>query len=108
MDAKKIYLDNRCLGKEMLCVGVAPYYDYDANGQRSKILGQAYDICLPDHAFDHIRVKVQHNEPQIEVPEGGYVPVVLTDLVVRPYVGRDGRLAYTASASGIKAVPNKG
>lgn len=107
MDAKKIAIDNRCLGKEMLCVGVAPYYDYDANGQRSKLLGQAYDICLPYHAYDHIKCKVP-GEPQIEVPEGGCVPVVLTDLIVRPYVGRDGRLAYSATASGIKAVPNKG
>lgn len=107
MDAKKIAIDIRCLGTEMLCVGVKPYYAYTADGQRGGVQGQAYDVCLPAHAYDHLTVKIA-GDPQLEVPEGGCVAVVLIDLVVRPYVGRDGRMAYTATASAIKAVPHKG
>lgn len=107
MDQKKVRLDNRCLGKEAFLVGVRPSYAYMSDGQRGGIVGHIYEICLPEHGFDKLAVKIE-GEPQIELPDGEHMPVTLADLVVRPYVGRDGRLAYSATASGIKAVQPKG
>lgn len=107
MDTKKIVIDNRCLGPELLCVGCKPYFAYTADGQKGTQQGFAYDVCLPAHSFDKLTIKIEGNQ-QIEIPEGGHIAVVLADLVVRPYVGRDGRLAFAATASAIKALPNKG
>ena len=107
MDIKKVLVDNRCLGGEMLCVGCKPYYAYTPDGQKGAQQGYTYDVCLPAHGFDKLGVKIE-GDRQIEIPEGGHVAVTLTDLAVRPYVGRDGRLAFSASASAIKPLNNKG
>lgn len=105
MDLKKIAIDNRTLGKEMLLVDVRPNYAY-MNGQRGDLNGYAYDVCLPAHSLDKLTIKID-GEQQIEAPEEGYVPVEVSGLIVRPYVNRENKLAFTAIAAAIKVAARK-
>lgn len=101
MDTKKIAIDNRTLGKEMLLVDVRPSYAY-VDGQRGDLTGYAYDVCLPAHSLDKLTIKID-GEQQIEAPEEGYVLAEVSGLIVRPYVNRDNKLSFTATATAIKA-----
>lgn len=105
MDNKKICIDNRTLGKDMLLVAVRPSYTY-INGQRGAQNGYTYDVCLPEHNLDKLSIRID-GEQLVPTPESKYVPVEIAGLVVRPYVTRDGRLAYSATATAVKIVQNK-
>ena len=107
MDNRKLLIDNSSLGtSQMLLVAVRPAYDY-VDGKRSEQTGFFYDTCLVKHGLSRVSVRITGKQ-LIEAPEQGFISVEFTDLLVRPYVGRDGRLALTATASAIKAVNTKG
>ena len=106
MNNKELRLDNACLGKQMLLVGVTP--DLYANGQRLDVpVGYRYDVCLRSHGMDKLSVKIPGAQ-QIDAPNPeADVYVRFDDLSVRPYVNGNGRLALTATASAIHPVPGR-
>lgn len=103
MNLKEIRLDNTSLGKQMLLVAVTP--DMYVNGQRlTEPVGYRYDVCLRAHGMDKLVVHIPGAQ-KMDVPNPEHdVYVRFDDLIVRPYVGQNGRLAFTASASDIHPV----
>lgn len=78
-----LYLAPACLGT-MILVSVVPDY----------------------YGTDKLTVKIP-GAPLLQAPISGSEPQVeFNDLQVRPYVDRTGRMAYTASASGVRVVGN--
>jgi hypothetical protein len=58
------------------------------------------------HNLDKLSVKIAGKQ-LLDTPTDGYSEVEFTDLVVRPYVGHDGRLALTATATAVKIATTK-
>lgn len=103
MIQSELKLDNACLGDLLQLVEVTP--NLYENGQRvDSPRGYRYSVCVRAHRNDKLGVLI--SGPQaMETPSTMQdVYVEFTDLVVRPYVDRNGRLALTATASGIKQV----
>lgn len=107
MNIKEIKLDNECLGKQMLLVGITP--DLYVNGQKvTDPVGYRYDVCLRSHGMDKLSVRIPGaQQMDVPAPEAD-VYVRFEGLVVRPYVAQNGRLAFTASATGIRPVTGSG
>ena len=100
-----LYLAIACIGQTLL-VDIRPYYNY-TDGVRSQApVGYIYDVCLPLHKMDKLSVKIEGKQ-LMDAPQGGAIPVEFVNLIARPYVDRNGRLAVTATANGIKAVNDK-
>lgn len=96
-------ISNESLGTTQL-VGVTPDY-YGSDKVRHDVpIGAKYEVVLPMQRYEHLTVKIPG--PQLmETPISGHEPMVeFTDLKVKPYVDHSGRLAFTASATGIKVV----
>lgn len=99
----KIYIDNRCLG-QMQLVAVTPVY-YAGGVRQSSVQSIAYEVVLPEHQYDKLRITISGLEPQIAEPAiSETVMVAFDNLRVKPYV-REGRLAFSATATGIRAIP---
>ena len=93
-------LDNKCLGSSMQLVEVTP--NLYANGQRlENPNGYKYSVCLREHRNDKLSVTILGTQMMDTPSTMADVFVSFDNLVVRPYVDRNGRLAFTASASGI-------
>ena len=105
MKSKDLYLDNHCLGEKMLLVSVTP--DLYINGQRlAEPIGFKYEVCLRAHDMDKLSVKIPGpQQMDAPLPEAD-VLVRFDGLTVRPYVAKNGRLAFTSSATAIR--PAKG
>lgn len=103
MIMQNIYLDVESLGKQMMLVAVTP--DMYLNGQKvAEPVGYRYDVCLRAHGMDKLSVRIPGAQ-LIEAPTPEQDLYVRFDgLRVRPYVGSNGRLAFTAHATGIHAV----
>ena len=99
MISAKTWLDPRCVGDAML-VSVRPI-NYQDGKRVDEPVGHTYEVVLPEHGYDKLGVKIE-GKRLMEAPSEGFVAVDFDKLVVRPYVTRDGRLAYTASAAGIR------
>lgn len=105
MNSKELKMENGCFGKMML-VEVRPI-NYVEGTKVDTPVGHAYIVTLPRHSFDKLTVKID-GPAKMAAPEEGYVEVRFTDLVIRPYV-RDGRVAFTATATDVHPVnANKG
>ena len=102
MNNTLICIDPACLGT-MILIGVTPDY-YGADREKhAEPQGYKYETMLPAHRFDKLTVKIGGVQ-QMDEPVSGQEPeVVFKDLKVRPYVDRNGRLAFTSTADGIAA-----
>lgn len=100
-------LDNKCLGDILQLVEVTP--NLYENGQRlTAPNGYKYSVCVRAHRNDKLNVLIPGAQ-LMETPSTMLdVFVEFTDLIVRPYADRTGRLAFTATASGIKPVKRTG
>lgn len=98
-----IFLDRESLGCTVLINVVPDFYGSDKNRHEEPV-GYKYEVMLPTHRYDKLAVKIPG--PQLlEAPVSGHEPMVeFADLRVKPYVDHSGRLAFTASATGIKVV----
>ncbi len=103
MNNSELFIDNHCLGETLQLVAVRPFLS--ADGKRHDVpIGYTYDVCIRAHQNDKIGVKIMGAQ-QLEQPSTMQdVYVVFDGLRVRPYVTREGRLALTATATGIKPV----
>ena len=103
MNNANLYLDPACLGA-MVLVAVSPDYYGSDKERHADPQGHKYEVMLPQHRYDKLTVKIPGAQ-QLECPVSGNEPrVEFLDLKVRPYVDRTGRMAYTASATGIKVI----
>lgn len=105
MISNLLYLAIACIGQTLL-VDIRPYYDYTDNARSQDPVGYIYDVCLPMHKMDKLFVKIPGKQ-LMDAPLNGALPVEFVNLHARPYVDRNGRLAVTATANGIKAVNDK-
>lgn len=105
MISNLLYLAIACIGQTLL-VDIRPYYDYTDNVRSQDPVGYIYDVCLPMHKMDKLFVKIPGKQ-LMDAPLNGALPVEFVNLHARPYVDRNGRLAVTATANGIKAVNDK-
>ena len=107
MNNTLICIDPACLGT-MILIGVTPDY-YGADREKhAEPQGYKYEVMLPLHRYDKLSVKIAGLQ-QIDEPISGHEPeVVFKDLKVRPYVDRNGRMAYSATADGIAAATTAG
>jgi len=96
-----LFLALACLGP-MILVGVTPDYYGSDREKHAEPQGFKYEVMLPLHKYDKLVVKIPGKQ-LIEAPISGAEPTVeFQDLKVRPYVGHDGRMAFTATAGGVK------
>ena len=99
----ELRLDPGCLGNILQLVEVSP--NYYSEGKRLEVPnGYKYAVCVQAHRNDKLSVTI----PGAQLME---TPSTMTDvyvafdgLTVRPYVDRNGRLALTATATGIRKV----
>lgn len=107
MIQNNLKIDPACLGDTLQLMDVTP--NLYENGQRlAAPNGYKYSVCVRAHRNDKLSVLIPGAQ-LMETPSTMLdVFVEFTDLVVRPYVDRTGRLAFTATASGIKAVKRSG
>lgn len=94
-----------CIGQTLL-VDIRPYYNYTDGVRSQDPVGYIYDVCLPMHKMDKLSVKIAGKQ-LMDAPLNGAIPVEFIHFNARPYVDRNGRLAVTATANGIKAVNDK-
>lgn len=99
LSAKELWLDNASVGAMKLCE-VRPAYDYKDGVRQADVSGYRYVVVLMEHGLEKISVTIPG--PQLIEFDGDYKNVVFDGLKVRPYVGRDGKLAVTATATGVK------
>lgn len=69
----------KTLGTQMLLVDIHPVFEYQNGKKSDSIIGYKYDICLPEHQFEKIAIKIL-GEQKIEKPEDGYTEVVFSEL----------------------------
>ncbi len=91
-------------GHKFFLAGNSIAYEYDrtTNQRTDKVQGARFDVVDLMNGYEHLNVLVEGAptllfDPEDEIPTG--TEVVFTDLEARPYVGRNGRIAVTASAS---------
>ena len=97
------FIDNACLGSFQL-VGVTPDYFGTDKVRHDAPVGAKYEVVLPAQKYERLTVKIAGSQ-QMETPLSGSEPVVeFSDLSVKPYVDRNGRLAFSANATSIKVV----
>lgn len=101
---KNLYLAPECLGATMQLVAVSE--DFYANGEKqAKPVGRKYDVLVIAQAYERLTVRIPGDQ-LVDDPGVAPVYVEFKDLRVRPYVDRNGRMAYSAVAEGIHVVPN--
>lgn len=99
-----LYLAPACLGTMILVSVIPDYYGTDKE-RHADPQGYKYETMMPAHRYDKLTIKIA-GQQLIESPVSGSEPQVeFLDLRVRPYVDRTGRMAYTASATGVRVVP---
>lgn len=92
-------------GHRFFLAGNSIAYEYDrATNQRTdKIEGVRFDVVDLQNGYEHLNVLVAGAPTLLFDPDNDEIPtgteVVFTNLNARPYVGRNGRIAVTASAS---------
>lgn len=91
---------------------IAYVYDRAAQQRTEQIEGVRFDVVDINNSYEHLNVLVKGApnllfDPEEEIPTG--TEVVFQNLEARPYVGRNGRIAVTASADACRlAVPPRG
>ncbi len=103
MYTNNLFIDPSCLGDAMQLVDVRPIMYADGKRLDAPV-GNTYEVCVRALRNDKLAVKIMGAQ-QMEQPSTMQdIYVQFDDLRVRPYVTREGRLALTATATGIKPV----
>lgn len=103
MISSNLYLNPTCLGP-MILIAVTPDYYGSDKDRHADPQGYKHEVMLPAHRYDKLVIKISGAQ-LLECPVSGHEPQVeFTDLRVRPYVDRTGRMAYTASATGVRVI----
>lgn len=101
-------------GHHFFLAGNSIAYEYDrASNQRTdKIQGTRFDVVDLQNGYEHLNVLVEGAPALLFDPDNDEIPtgteVVFTNLEARPYVGRNGRIAVTASADGCRLANQRG
>ena len=100
-----LYLAPECLGT-MILIAVTPDYYGSDKERHADPQGHKYEVMLPAHRYDKLVIKILGVQLMDSPISGSEPQVEFSDLRVRPYVDRTGRMAYTASATGARVVPD--
>ena len=100
-----LYLAPACLGAMILVSVVPDYYGTDKE-RHAEPQGHKYEVMLPAHRYDKLVIKILGAQLMDSPVSGSEPQVEFTELKMRPYVDRTGRMAYTASATGVRVVSN--
>ena len=107
MNNTLIGIDPTCLGP-MILIGVSPDYYGAGREKHADPQGYKYEVMLPLHRFDKLIVKIA-GQQQMDAPVSGHEPeVTFVALHVKPYVDRNGRMAFSATADGIAVATTAG
>ena len=102
----ELYLDIRkCLGNKSLLTNVRPAYAY-VNGEKTNdIEGYAYEVVLPEAAYEKIVVKIKSEKPLVEKVVGS-PEVKFEGLEAKAYRTAMGGIGVSATASSIAFAKN--
>lgn len=104
LSGKDLYIDNRCIGGDMILTQVSTDKEYRDGKATDNIIGYKYTVVLPHHGFDHLDIKIAGNK-LLDVEPGDTMAVTVQGLVIKPYVQRNtNKIAFTAKADGITPV----
>lgn len=106
MDNSVLLIDNKCFGDSFLLTNVRPINYVDGKRVEQPV-GYTYEVCVRTLRNDKLSVKIMGEQLMGAPSLVQDLYVTFAGLLVHPYVNRDGRIALTASATGIKAVPPK-
>lgn len=103
-------IDPKSLGPTMLLADISPSYEYKDGVRTENLVGYGYDIVLPAHKMEKLRVKVLNKTPLIdidkeEVPVGTQVQFI--GLEVGSYFSKTQGVSVTAKADNITFVTSK-
>lgn len=98
-----LFIDNKCLGNEMILLNSYPYYMYKNNVKTEQIEGFSYVVLLPNHGYNALSVKIPGNKI-LQLKIGQTLPVQFENLTLKIYLDSDKKPRLSAKASGIKVV----
>jgi hypothetical protein len=101
-------IDPKSLGPTMLLADISPSYEYKDGVRTDNLVGYAYEIVLPAHKLEKLRVKVLNTKTPLididkeEVPVGTQVQFI--GLEVGSYFSKTQGVSVTAKADNITFV----
>ncbi len=101
LSLRDVRIDPFSLGEKMLLVDVRPAYEYVNGNKSDKLLGYRYEVCLPEHRLEKLKVLIP-GQQLMDKPDS-FQEVLFADLEVRGYESKTG-VQFTATASGIVPV----
>ncbi|MDY5271701.1 hypothetical protein [Tractidigestivibacter sp.] len=108
--ATQFYIDTT--GFKCAAVDAGLTYEYQNNERTDRVAGSFVEIAVVNRGFEKFRVNLPQTTPLLadgeEFPEGTFIEFDGPDgLKIRPYVNRQGRLAFAASADAARVVAPK-
>lgn len=104
-------IDPKSLGQTMLLADISPVYEYKDGSRTENLIAYGYDIVLPAHKMEKLRVKVSHKTPIVNIEKGEEIPiganVQFTNLEVGSYFSKTQGVSITAKADNITLTPTK-
>lgn len=98
-------IDPKSLGQTMLLADISPSYEYKDGARTENLIDYDYDIVLPAHKMEKLRVKVLNKTPLIDIEKGEEIPV--GNWEVGSYFSKAQGESVTAKADNISFVPSK-
>lgn len=103
-------IDPKSLGQTMLLADISPSYEYKDGERTDNLIGFGYDVVLPAHKMEKLRVKVLNKTPLIDIDKGEDIPigtpVQFTNLDVGSYFSKTQGVSITAKADNVSFVTN--
>ena len=100
ININELRIDPASLGSTKFLTGVAPYFKYDEEKNRTnEVEGYRYDVALAEKGLEKISVKIA-GEKQMDVPESGLEAVDFSGMDIHIYI-IDGKPLITAKANKI-------
>ncbi len=98
LSLRDVRIDPSSLGEKLILVDVKPAYEYAGGNRTDKLLGYRYEVCLPEHRLEKLKVLIPGPQ-QLEMLED-FPEVLFADLEVRAYESKTG-VQFTATATSI-------
>lgn len=103
-------IDPKSLGPTMLLADISPSYEYKDGTRTENLVGYGYDVVLPAHKMEKLRVKVFNKTPLIDIEKGEEIPigtpVQFTNLEVGSYFSKTQGVSISAKADNVTFVTN--
>lgn len=100
LDPRRVDFRRDAFPGDMILVSITDAYAYDDGKRTDQVIGVKCSVVLPSCNYERLNVKLPVNTPVAEDLIGN--PVDFADFIARIYM-MDGRLGFSASATGIAA-----